>query len=88
MGSAVRYQHVMVDRDAAIARELNQLIEGVDRRYGTGWHACGCRRPGDRGYGTMRSIIPSRSRPIGMPAAPSAAAAAAEGPVVPGAGSV
>jgi integrase len=26
--AAVRYQHVMVDRDAAIARELNRLIEG------------------------------------------------------------
>jgi integrase len=24
----VRYQHVMADRDAAIARELNRLIEG------------------------------------------------------------
>ena len=27
--AAVRYQHVMVDRDAAIARELNRLIEGT-----------------------------------------------------------
>jgi integrase len=26
--AAVRYQHVMADRDAAIARELNRLIEG------------------------------------------------------------
>jgi integrase len=26
--SAVRYQHVMADRDAAIARELNRLING------------------------------------------------------------
>jgi integrase len=26
--AAVRYQHVMVDRDAAIARELNRLIDG------------------------------------------------------------
>jgi hypothetical protein len=26
---AVRYQHVMADRDAAIARELNRLIEGA-----------------------------------------------------------
>jgi integrase len=26
--AAVRYQHVMTDRDAAIARELNRLIEG------------------------------------------------------------
>jgi hypothetical protein len=25
--AAVRYQHVMADRDAAIARELNRLIE-------------------------------------------------------------
>jgi hypothetical protein len=28
--AAVRYQHVMADRDAAIARELNRLIEGSD----------------------------------------------------------
>ena len=27
--AAVRYQHVMADRDAAIARELNRLIEGT-----------------------------------------------------------
>ena len=27
--AAVRYQHVMADRDAAIARELNRLIEGA-----------------------------------------------------------
>jgi integrase len=27
--AAVRYQHVMAERDAAIARELNRLIEGV-----------------------------------------------------------
>jgi hypothetical protein len=26
--AAVRYQHVMADRDATIARELNRLIEG------------------------------------------------------------
>jgi len=26
--AAVRYQHVVVDRDAAIARELKRLIEG------------------------------------------------------------
>jgi integrase len=26
--AAVRYQHVMADRDAAIARELNRLIQG------------------------------------------------------------
>jgi hypothetical protein len=26
--AAVRYQHVMADWDAAIARELNRLIEG------------------------------------------------------------
>ena len=26
--AALRYQHVMADRDAAIARELNRLIEG------------------------------------------------------------
>jgi integrase len=26
--AAVRYQHVMAERDAAIARELNRLIEG------------------------------------------------------------
>jgi integrase len=26
--AAVRYQHVMADRDAAVARELNRLIEG------------------------------------------------------------
>jgi integrase len=26
--AAVRYQHVMADRDAAIARELNRQIEG------------------------------------------------------------
>jgi hypothetical protein len=26
--AAVRYHHVMADRDAAIARELNRLIEG------------------------------------------------------------
>jgi hypothetical protein len=26
--AAVRYQHVMADRDAAIARELNRLVEG------------------------------------------------------------
>jgi hypothetical protein len=29
VGGAVRYQHVMADRDAAIARELNRLIEGT-----------------------------------------------------------
>jgi integrase len=27
--AAVRYQHVKADRDAAIARELNRLIEGT-----------------------------------------------------------
>ena len=27
--AAVRYQRVMADRDAAIARELNRLIEGT-----------------------------------------------------------
>ena len=27
--AAVRYQHVMADRDAAIARELDRLIEGT-----------------------------------------------------------
>jgi hypothetical protein len=27
--AAVRYQHVMADRDAAIARALNRLIEGA-----------------------------------------------------------
>ncbi|HZA79933.1 MAG TPA: hypothetical protein VFC13_00460 [Actinomycetes bacterium] len=27
--AAVRYQHVMADRGAAIARELNRLIEGT-----------------------------------------------------------
>jgi hypothetical protein len=27
--AAVRYQHVMAERDAAIARELNRLIEGA-----------------------------------------------------------
>jgi hypothetical protein len=27
--ATVRYQHVMADRDAAIARELNRLIEGA-----------------------------------------------------------
>jgi hypothetical protein len=27
--AAVCYQHVMADRDAAIARELNRLIEGT-----------------------------------------------------------
>ena len=50
----------------------------------------GLRMPqaGGPDYGSMGSIMPSGSRPIGMPAAPSAAAAAAEGPVVPGAGSV
>jgi integrase len=26
--ASVRYQHVMVDRDAAIARELDRLIDG------------------------------------------------------------
>jgi hypothetical protein len=26
--AAVRHQHVMADRDAAIARELNRLVEG------------------------------------------------------------
>jgi hypothetical protein len=36
--TAVRYQHVMADRDAAIARELNRLIESG---YAPLWHADG-----------------------------------------------
>jgi hypothetical protein len=34
--AAVRYRHVMADRDAAIARELNRLIESgsLERRRG------------------------------------------------------
>jgi hypothetical protein len=34
--AAVRYQHIMADRDAAIARELNRLIEGTSAPR---WHA-------------------------------------------------
>jgi hypothetical protein len=51
--AAVRYQHVMADRDAAIARELNRLIEGrVSAAMAWRWHAgpraypCQCDRPG------------------------------------------
>ena len=38
--AAVRYQHVMADRDAAIARELNRLIEGgMSAAMARRWHA-------------------------------------------------
>jgi hypothetical protein len=30
--AAVRYQHAMVDRDAAIARELDRLMRGIFKR--------------------------------------------------------
>jgi hypothetical protein len=36
--AAVRYQHVMADRDAVIARELNRLIEGTRAPL---WHGDG-----------------------------------------------
>jgi hypothetical protein len=38
--AAVRYQHVMAERDAAIARELNRLVEGrMSAAMARGWHA-------------------------------------------------
>jgi hypothetical protein len=38
--AALRYQHVIADRDAAIARELNRLIEGaVSAAMAPRWHA-------------------------------------------------
>jgi len=55
--AAVRYQHVMADRDAAIARELNRLIEGA---WAPLWHGDGTRSreriPAD---GTGRAWYPA-----------------------------
>jgi hypothetical protein len=64
--AAVRYQHVMADRDAAIAWELNRLIEGTCAPL---WHAgptahpCQCNRPGVRpGLGCWLGWSPRRNR--------------------------
>jgi hypothetical protein len=53
----VRYQHVMADRDAAIAQELNRLIEAAERRYGTEMGTRGRERRSADGTGRVLSSV-------------------------------